>query len=543
MSPELEPRGPARWPEPFARRWFVAYLVLAIPILIHAGSKYWFFGDLWGLLAGRDWQQLDDLLRPQNGHWSSLPILGYAGLFEAFGLHSYRAYQLPLIAIHLGVAYAMRDVMRRAGVAPGWASLVAGSFVLLGSAHQNILSAIQLSMMLSVAAGFLQLRLATRGDALGWRDGLGLAAGLASLMASGVGPVTVVAVGVATLLSRGIPAAAFHTVPLATVYLLWSRAWSSSLDAQVQSRVALGSMLEWIAEGLLQSLLSFAGSPLVAVALAGVLLYGLVRIAPSLSERESRRRLAPVIGLAFAPLVLFAAISTQRWSQGSETIALQSRYLGLTAAFSLPVLAVAIDAVGRRHPRAWPLLVVLLVAGMPSHLPQLWQGGRPARFFEEQRALVLAAAYSPVASQVRAGVHPDPFQFGADELTVGWLLAARDAGKLPEPALGDDAAARAVLDARVAMRLSLSQDIAPLPDDLVCDKFSTTHDFPTQVGSQFGLREPVAIELRREGRALYPPLIYDSAWSGLLLRVEVSDVTVRVLRGRRAEGYSFCHAP
>jgi hypothetical protein len=185
MSPELEPRGPARWPEPFARRWFVAYLVLAIPILIHAGSKYWFFGDLWGLLAGRDWQQLDDLLRPQNGHWSSLPILGYAGLFEAFGLHSYRAYQLPLIAIHLGVAYAMRDVMRRAGVAPGWASLVAGSFVLLGSAHQNILSAIQLSMMLSVAAGFLQLRLATQGDALGWRDGLGLAAGLASLMASG----------------------------------------------------------------------------------------------------------------------------------------------------------------------------------------------------------------------------------------------------------------------------------------------------------------------------------------------------------------------
>jgi hypothetical protein len=73
--------------------------------------------------------------------------------------------------------------------------------------------------------------------------------------------VTVVAVGVATLLSRGIPAAAFHTVPLAAVYLFWSRAWSSSLDAQVQSRVALGSILEWIAEGLLQSLLAFAGSP------------------------------------------------------------------------------------------------------------------------------------------------------------------------------------------------------------------------------------------------------------------------------------------
>jgi hypothetical protein len=352
----------------------------------------------------------------------------------------------------------------------------------------------------------------------------------------------VAVVGASTLLARGISAAAFHTVPLAIVYLSWSMIYGT-IDAQAAASFPLGLMLEWIWEGLKQSLLGFAGMPLIAAALAGVMLYGLARIAPSLADSRRRRQLSSAIGLSFAPLLLFAAASTQRWSLGIDGIADQSRYLGLTAAFVLPLLAVAMDEVARRHSRIWPLLVFLLVAGIPSHLPKLWLEGRSASFFEQERAFVLAVAASPLAEQVRPGVHPDPYQIGADELTVGWLLAAREDGKLPAPYPRASERSQREIEDFVAMRLSLSQEIAPLPDELLCETRTAPRDYQTRIGDRFGLREAVSIALLRDGRMLYPPLLYDPRRSGALLRVEVPNVVVRVLGGRSTDGYTFCHAP
>ena len=160
---------------------FLLYGVVAIEILFDQGSRYWFFGDDWGLLAGRDATDLGDLLRPQNGHWSTIPIVVYRLLFEGFGLHTYAPYQGTVIVLHLSLAVLIRVVMRRAGVGPWLATITASTFVLYGSAEQNIFQSIQMGTMASLVAGFGHLILADRDGPLDRRDWLGLGAGLVSL--------------------------------------------------------------------------------------------------------------------------------------------------------------------------------------------------------------------------------------------------------------------------------------------------------------------------------------------------------------------------
>ena len=55
-------------------------------------SRQWFIADEWAFLADRDGGDLGDLLRPQNEHWSTIPILVYRGLWHVVGLRSYVPY-------------------------------------------------------------------------------------------------------------------------------------------------------------------------------------------------------------------------------------------------------------------------------------------------------------------------------------------------------------------------------------------------------------------------------------------------------------------
>ena len=75
-------------------------------------------------------------------------------------------------------------------------------------------------------------------------DWLGLAAGLAGLMCSGIGPVMVGVVGLAVLLRRGWRMAVFHTVPLAVIFL----AWFVYRDDQPKTvgHVGLATLVSWV---------------------------------------------------------------------------------------------------------------------------------------------------------------------------------------------------------------------------------------------------------------------------------------------------------
>jgi hypothetical protein len=98
---------------------FALYIAIAAwALLARLGNYFWFHGDEWDFLVTRDAGSLHDLLQPHNEHIATLPILVYRALWHAFGLRSYTAYQVPVVAAHLVSAVLLRMVMRRCGVHP-----------------------------------------------------------------------------------------------------------------------------------------------------------------------------------------------------------------------------------------------------------------------------------------------------------------------------------------------------------------------------------------------------------------------------------------
>ena len=89
---------------------------------------------------------------------------------------------------------------------------------------ENILVAFQITFVGALVFGLGQLLLADHDGPIDRRDWLGLVAGLAALLCSGVAITMVFVVGLAAVLRRGRRGwrrALFHTAPLALVYLVW----------------------------------------------------------------------------------------------------------------------------------------------------------------------------------------------------------------------------------------------------------------------------------------------------------------------------------
>ena len=71
---------------------FVAIVAAAFLLYMLLARDQWFFQDDWDFIANRDGGSFRDLMRPHNVHWSTLPIVVYRGLFQIFGLNTYRPY-------------------------------------------------------------------------------------------------------------------------------------------------------------------------------------------------------------------------------------------------------------------------------------------------------------------------------------------------------------------------------------------------------------------------------------------------------------------
>ncbi|MDQ1509567.1 MAG: hypothetical protein QOG50_1411, partial [Actinomycetota bacterium] len=212
----------------FALACFVVLAVVAVPFYLWLGRKQWFSVDEWDFLAGRNLGHVNDLLRPHTDeHWSTLPMLAWRGIWQVFGL-SYLPYQTLTVLLHVTIAALLRTVMRRAGVGPWISTIAAASFLFFGAGAFNIIYAFQTNFDGAVALGLTQLLLADHDGPIDKRDWLGVFAGLCALMCSAPAVTMVVVVGFATLIRRGLKPAAFHTLPLATIFVAWWLHYSRS---------------------------------------------------------------------------------------------------------------------------------------------------------------------------------------------------------------------------------------------------------------------------------------------------------------------------
>jgi hypothetical protein len=421
---------------------FAVVAVLSIPLLAFWGRDWWFWADDWDFLAARTGGDAGDLFRGHYQHWTTVPVLAYRGLWFVFGIRSYLPYQLLVISAHLGVVALLRVVMRRAGVTPWMATLTALIFVFFGSGAENILIAFQITFVGALLFGLVQLLLADHEGGWDRRDWLGLLAGLAGLMCSGISVAMAIVVGIAMLLKRGWRVALLHTAPLALAYGIWSLVSPDGESAAVYRTQSPLQVAKFVAIGVGSAFGRLGQVPFVGFAVAIVMVTGLVWMLREVGLGALRARLALPAALLVGAIVFLLVAGLVRSGQAGPIAtsagvgpsrARQSRYVYLSVAMVLPALALAADAVARRRRQFAIAVVLILLVGFPDNARELATYTTHSKFDREKfRAAVLEAPRLPRALELPADTSPGtPKQFAG--LTLGWLVESLPSGRIPKP--------------------------------------------------------------------------------------------------------------
>jgi hypothetical protein len=362
-------RPAAERSEQLALLAFILVTALALGLFLVFGHRQAFFLDEWEFLAHRDGGNLGDLLRPHNEHWSTLPILVYRGFYRLFALRTYVPYQVASILLHLTVAALLLVVMRRAGVRPWIATAAASLFALFGAGNEDILWAFQMSWSASLVLGLTHVLLADHDGPFDRRDWLGLLAGFAGLLCSGVAVTMTIVVGLAVLIRRGWRPALFHTAPLGAIYVIW---WAADArDAYRSPAGAAGEVARFVTTGIGATFDAMGRAPGASIALGVLLLVGSGLAWHGLEHGELRQRAAVPAAMLVGAVVFFVISGIGRASLYGAQFARSGRYLHIAAALSLPAVAVAANAVAQRWRLLAPAVVVLLLIGMPGNVHQI----------------------------------------------------------------------------------------------------------------------------------------------------------------------------
>jgi hypothetical protein len=415
---------------------FVAIEMVALPSLLWWGRGGWFTFDDWDLLSQRTGGSPHDLMLPHGDHWSTLPILVYRLLWWVFGIRSYVPYQFTVVLLHLTAVALLRVVMRRAGCAPWTATLFAGVFVFFGVAADTILVAFFMTFVGSLVFGLAHLLLADHGGRVDRRDALGLLAGLAGMLFSGVAVTMVGVVGLSTLVRRGWRVALLHTAPLGALYLVWLLVIGRDGERLPLTRPTRSEIARFVAVGVQATFGGLGQVPGVGVALAAILVVGSV-LGVTGAGGALRDRFAEPLALLAGAAIFLVITGYGRAGKllfnggGGPENARASRYVYLVAAMALPALAVAADSIIRRWRLLTPLVVLAVLLGLPGNLRKLSDFHQGAAARDAARTYILAAPRLPPAASLPRSIQPDAFH--APGLTLGWLIDGVRSDRVPPP--------------------------------------------------------------------------------------------------------------
>jgi hypothetical protein len=322
------------------------------------------------------------------------------------------------------------------------ATLVAGTFVVFGAGAENIVVAFQITFVGALVFGLTQLLLADHDGPVGVRDALGLLAGLAALMCSGVGIGMVLIVGVAMLAKRGWRIALLHTAPLALVYVIWALVSPKGQGAGGYQSQSPWQVIRFVTIGIGSAFGRLAQVPFVGFLLAVLLVVGLVIAIRVAGVDAVRGRLALPLALLAGAFLFLLVTGLVRSGQpvtlagkqgtGPERARL-SRYVYLVAALSLPALAIAADAIARRWRVLTIPVVVLLLVGVPGNVHRLRTYADLSQYDRAVfRTEVLEAPRLAVAPRLPRSTRPSP-KASFYGLTLGWLLDSLPSGRIPSP--------------------------------------------------------------------------------------------------------------
>jgi hypothetical protein len=477
---------------------FIVVQIAALPVLLYLGRHRWFRYDDWNFVSSRSLTSLRDLFEPHTVHWTTLPVVAYRGLWRMFGLRTYLPYQLLGLAAHLVLAGLVRSVMRRAGVRPWTATAAASLLVFFGAGEQSVLWAFTaLTLTLTLALGVTHLLLADHDGPIDRRDWLGLAAGLAGLMSSGLAITMTIVVGLAVLVRRGWRVAALHTVPLAAAFGVW---YVVIGNEGFSERDRQGAGEAW---GFFRAAVGAAYTGIARVPALGWVVGGLIALGLWVAWHDRpgaylRRHAAATAAMLVGAFLFLLVAATSR----SEAIATETRYVYVVAALTLPALAVAADAVTRKWRAALPLVVLLFVASVVGNVRDFDRSETLDQFERAYRQQMLRLPRLPIATEVPRGLHPD---LGlAPWVTIGWLRDGVASDRIPEP---DPADAGVVATAEV--RLALVRTLRHTP--VRCQPVSGSIDIRLAAGGSIKAPGPMRVTYTSPSGARSQPVEYEAS--------------------------------
>ncbi len=407
---------------------FVGTCLAAFVFYMYEGRRLWFMYDDWDYLAGRRASSLNDLFRSHYGHWSTVPILIYRALWWLIGVRSYTPFVFMSVALHIAIATLLLIVMRRVGVATWTATAAAVLYLLFGTAAQDILWSFQIAFKGALALGLVQLLLADHDGGLSRRDWIGLSAGLLALMCSAVGLVMAGVVGLAMLIRRGWRIAIFHAAPLAVAYLVW---WPViGRKGAARASFSPNTLRHWITENIEGVFGAFTKQPVVACLLGVVVVVG---VASAVFSTRAARRVAVPICMGVGGVAFISVASLARNTGFVPGDPRAGRYEDVVAALMLPLVAVGVDNVRRRLGWFGPVVVVLLLVGIPGNISALRDyTHNTIPVASSTRRLVTTMAWAPMARNVPRNVYP-LHEFPEMFVTAGWLVDGARSGRIPNP--------------------------------------------------------------------------------------------------------------
>jgi hypothetical protein len=306
--------------------------------------------------------------------------------------------------------------------------------------------AFQIGFVGAIMFGLVALLCSDHDGPIDRRDALGLLAGTASLMCSGVALVMVAVVGLASLVRRGPKVAAFYVLPLAALYGTW---YVLTQPGGIENPYGRGAnvreLRRFIWSGARGTVEAIVGARPLAFVLLAIVAGGLILIATQL-RHEDRTRLSGPFALAAGALMFLVGTGYTRWFV-TPTADSQSRYIYTLAALLLPALAVCADVLVVRWRLAVPVVLGVFLVGAIANVGRF--GTRPPfddSYQRQQRELMTAIAYSNDARAVPAYVRPNVW------FTIGWLRTVAAAGDIPRPR-----SEPAALERRVHAILGVSQ--------------------------------------------------------------------------------------
>ena len=401
-------------------------IFLALLWNFHGG---WFVADEWVFLAGRTAGDLSGLFHPYHQHWSTLPILYYRLLWNVVGLRSYVPYLASVLALHITIGFLLRFIMIRAWALPWIATLCALVFSLYGAGYSDISYGFNVGFDGSIFFGLLFLLAVDHGGAVRRRDVLGVIAGLAALMCSGIGVAMIVAVAVAVSIRHGVRRALLLILPLVAIFLIWFVTVGHSAFSKHSS---LADLVRFAALGIAFTFSSLGSSPIVGSLLVVLLIVGVVISIRSCGSVEFRNRYAAPYALLIGALAFMVITGSGRadFSLPSGETYASSRYIYIVAAMLMPAIAVAATQVILRWSWSWVFVVLILILGVPGNIALLHRNNH-LHTLDAYRQFILSIPRLPVASRLPGSVRPDPYYDAS--ITLGWLLDGVRSGRIPAP--------------------------------------------------------------------------------------------------------------